>query len=217
MGALGTTVQVWQVDQNGQRISTTPLASLPITDASTGGGAWGPITARAATRYEFALVRPPLPTLHIYYEPFRRSDYTLRLLQSPAIEQYAGDRPGSMSTVTLRYKELWGDQGAESDQLLINGTSVCTAVLCPISKQVNAFFAFDRNRDGQTDLSSPDPVLGQLPFIQGGDVYIRASSPPDSTVSFQLISRGTGPVRTLNVPNWDASTNGVTIQWNDLE
>jgi pimeloyl-ACP methyl ester carboxylesterase len=217
MGALGTTVQVWPVNGNGQRISPAPLTSLPITDASVGGGSWGPITVQAATRYEFALVRPPLPTLHIYYEPFSRSDYTLRLLQSPAIEQYSGNRPGSISTVNIRYKELWGDQGAESDRLLINGTNICNSVLCPISKQVNAFFTFDRNADGQTDLSSPDPVLGELPFIQGGDVYVRASSPPDSTVSFQLISRGTGPVRTLNVPNWNSPTDGVTIQWNDFE
>jgi pimeloyl-ACP methyl ester carboxylesterase len=217
MGASGTTVQVWQVNGNGQRISPAPVASLPITDATVGGGAWGPITVQSGTRYEFALQRPPLPTLHIYYEPFVRSDYTLRLLQSPAIEQYAGDRPGSISSVTIRYKEFWGDQGAESDQLLINGTNVCNAVLCPISKQVNAFFAFDRNRDGQTDLSSPDPVLGGLPFIQGGDVYVRGSSPPDNTVSFQLLSRGTGSLRTLKVPNWDAATDGITIQWNDFE
>ena len=146
-----------------------------------------------------------------------RSDHTLRLLQSVAIEQYSGARPGSMSGVNIRYKELWGDQGAQSDQLLINGTSVCTPVLCPISKQVNAFFAFDRNRDGQTDLSQPDPVLGQLPFIQGADVYIPASSPPNGTTSFQLLSRGVGPARTLNVPNWDSTTDGFTIQWNDFE
>ena len=119
--------------------------------------------------------------------------------------------------MNIRYKELWGDQGAESDKLLINGTNVCNSVLCPISKQVNAFFAFDRNRDGQTDLSEPDPVLGELPFIQGADVYVPAASPPNGTTSFQLVSRGVGPVRTLNVPNWDSSTDGVTIQWNDFE
>jgi pimeloyl-ACP methyl ester carboxylesterase len=219
-GALGTTIQVWRVDGNGQRTSTTPLASIPITDSSTGGGDWGPIAAQSDTRYEFALVQPALPTLHIYYEPFRRSDYTLRLLQSKAIEQYAGNRPGTVSGVNIRYKELWGDQGAESDRLLINGTSVCVPALCPISKQVNAYFAFDRNRDGQTDLSTSDPVLGALPFIQGGDVYVRGSTPPDSTVSFQLLSRGRGPIRTLRVPNWEATPSGgggVTIQWNDFE
>ena len=216
-GLAGSTVQVWEVNTSGQRTTTAPLASLSITDGSEGGGAWGPVTVQAETRYEFALLRTGLPTLHVYYEPFVRSDYTLRLLESDPIQTYAGLRPGSLSAVNIRYKELWGDQGAESDQLLINGLSVCTSTLCPISKQVNAFFAFDRNRDGQTDLSSPDPVLGQLPFIQGGDVFIPASSPPSGTTSFQLLSRGAGPVRTLDTPNWESTSDGVIIQWNDFE
>jgi hypothetical protein len=216
-GLQGATVQIWHVNDNGRRTTTAPLASIPINDGSQGGGEWGPVTIQAGTRYEFALVRPVLPTIHTYYEPFVRSDYTLRLLSSPAIETYAGDRPGSMSAVNIRYKELWGDQGAENDELLVNGVNVCTPALCPISKQVNAFFAFDRNRDGKTDLSSPDPVLGSLPFIQGGDVYTPASSPPNGTASWQLISRGGGPVRTLNVPDWDSTTDGVTLQWNDFD
>jgi hypothetical protein len=217
MGALGTTVQVWQVNNNGQRVSPAPVASLPITDASVGGGEWGPITVQANTRYEFALPRPPLPTLHIYYEPFVRSDYAVRLLQSPAIEEVSGNRAGTVAGVNIRYKEFWGDQPGQSDRLLINGTNICNEVLCPISKQVNAFFFYDRNADGQTDLSSPDPVLGELPFIQGADVYVAGAMPPNNTVSFQLQSRGAGPLRTLKVPNWNASTDGVTIQWNDFE
>jgi pimeloyl-ACP methyl ester carboxylesterase len=216
-GLLGGTVQVWPVNADGRRITAAPRASIAISDGSTGGGAWGPVTVQSRQRYEFALVRPGLPTLHIYYEPFVRSDYTLRLLASPAIETYAGNRPGSMSAVNIRYKELWGDQGAQNDRLLIDGVNVCNATLCPISKQVNAFFAFDRNRDGQTDLSSPDPVLGNLPFIQGADVYAPASSPPRGTATWQLDSRGGGPVRTLKVPNWDSTTDGVTLQWNDFD
>jgi len=216
-GLLGATVQIWPIDSSGQRSTTTPLASIDIGDGSIGGGKWGPVSVRPNQRYEFALVQTGLPTLHIYYEPIVRSDHTLRLLASPVIVAYTGGRLGSVSSVTLRYKELWGDQGAENDQLLINGLNVCTEVLCRISKQVNAFFAFDRNRDGQTDLSQPDPVLSALPFIQGADVYVRASSPPDETVSFQLISRGGGGVRTLNVPNWDSVTDGVTLQWNDFD
>ncbi|HKH14863.1 MAG TPA: hypothetical protein VKA47_09435 [Solirubrobacterales bacterium] len=214
---MGGTVQVWPVNMDGRRTAAAPLHTIAISDGSTGGGAWGPVTVQSGQRYEFALVRPGLPTLHVYYEPFVRSDYTLRLLASPAIEAYAGNRPGSMSAVNIRYKELWGDQGAENDQLLIDGVNICTPVLCPISKQVNAFFAFDRNRDSRTDLSSPDPVLGNLPFIQGADVYTPASSAHDGTASWQLSSRGGGPVRTLKVPNWDSTTDGVTLQWNDFE
>jgi uncharacterized protein/lipase/lipase (class 2) len=216
-GMAGATVEIWEVDDSGGRTSTAPLSSIPITDGSQGGGAWGPVTVQAGRRYEFALLRSGLPTIHAYYEPFVRSDYTLRLLESDAVQAYAGLRPGSLSAVNIRYKELWGDQGAESDQLLINGLNVCTPTLCPISKQVNAFFAFDRNRDGQTDLSSPDPVLGRLPFIQGADVFIPASSPPDDTTSFQLLSRGAGPLRTLTTPNWDSTSDGVIVQWNDFE
>jgi pimeloyl-ACP methyl ester carboxylesterase len=216
-GLAGATVQVWPVDPSGRRASPAPVGSVAISDGSTGGGAWGPVAVQTGQRYEFALVRTGAPTLHIYYEPFVRSDYTLRLLASDGVETYVGYRPGSVSAVNIRYKELWGDQGAENDQLLINGVNICTAVLCPISKQVNAYFAFDRNRDRQTDLSSPDPVLSGLPFIQGADVFIPASSPPGGTSSFQLISRGGGPVRSLDVPNWDSLTDGVTLQWNDFD
>jgi hypothetical protein len=216
-GLAGATVQIWPVNGQGRRTTAAPRASIAISDGSTGGGAWGPVTLQAGQRYEFTLVRPGLPKLHIYYGPFVRSDYTIRLLASPGVEAYAGNRPGSMSAVNIRYKELWGDQGAQNDRLLVNGLNVCTPALCPISKQVNAFFAFDRNRDGRTDLSSPDPVLSNLPFIQGADVYIPASSPPNRTVSWQLDSRGGGPVRTLSVPNWDSTTDGVTLQWNDFD
>ena len=216
-GLQGATVRVWPLNANGARTTAAPLASLAITDGSVGGGAWGPVSVQAGKRYEFTVLRSGLPRLHVYYEPFVRSDFTLRLLASPALENYAGNRPGSMSVVNIRYKELWGDQGAQNDKLRVNGLNICTALLCPISKQVNAFFAFDRNRDGKTDLSSPDPVLSNLPFIQGADVYVPGSSPPTRTVSWQLDSRGGGPVRTLNVPNWDSATDGVTLQWNDFD
>jgi hypothetical protein len=216
-GLLGATVQIWNLNDLGRRTTTAPLASIAITDGSQGGGAWGPVTVEAGKRYEFAVLRTGIPTIHYYLEPFVRSDYTVRLLESDAVQTYTGLRPGSLSSLNIRYKELWGDQDAESDQLLINGLNVCTPGLCPISKQVNAFFAFDRNRDGQTDLSSPDPVFNALPFLQGADVFIPASSPPSGTTSFQLRSRGAGPLRTMRTPDWDSVSDGVVIQWNDFE
>src|SRR3954454_22240654 len=78
-GLVGATVQVWPLSTDGRRSTATPLASIAIEDGSTGGGEWGPVTVQAGQRYEFTLIRPGLPTLHIYYEPFVRSDYTLRL------------------------------------------------------------------------------------------------------------------------------------------
>jgi lipase/uncharacterized protein/lipase (class 2) len=216
-GALGTTLEIWPVDGSGQRTGASPVFSTLITDNSTGGGDWGPVTVQAGQRYEFALVNATTQTLHIYNEPFVRSDYTIRLLQSLAIENDVGNRPGSAAGVNIRYKELWGNQGSENDQLLIDGLNICTPTLCPISKQVNAFFVYDVNRDGQTDLSRPDPTLNALPFITGADVFMRGSDPPDDTISLQLMSRGTGPVRTLNIPNWDSVGDGFSVYWNDFE
>ena len=59
-------------------------------------------------------------------------------------------------------------------------------------------------------------MLSGLPFIQGADVFVAASSPPDD-VSWRLDSRGGGPVRTLKIPNWDSPTDGVILQWNDFD
>ena len=215
-GLAGATVQVWPLGATGHRSSSSPIASLRITDGAEGGGGWGPITVQSGQRYEFAVVQTGQPALHIYYEPFARSDYTLRLLDSSALTTYTGNRPGSVSAVTIRYKELWGDVPGQSDVLTIDGTSVCTSSLCPWTKQVNAYFAFDDNRNGKTDLTS-DPVIGALPFIQAGDVFIPSSPGATGTTTFQLRSRGVGPVRTVTTPNWDSLGDGVVVTWNDYE
>jgi hypothetical protein len=217
VGLAGATVQIWPLRADGHRATRTPLKTVQITDGSQGGGGWGPVTVRSGTRYEFTLVRAGKQTLHTYYEPFVRSDYTLRLLASDPLVLYVGNRPGSMSAVNIRYKELWGDVPHETDVLRMNGTSVCTPKLCPYTKQVNAYFAFDDNRNGKTDLDNGDPVIGNVPFLTAGDVFIPASPTATGTTSFQLRSRGAGPVRTVRTPNWDSTTDGPIIQWNDYE
>src|SRR3954449_3311129 len=211
-GLSGATVQLWKVDANGTRIGSAPVHSVTVGDS----GDFGPLSAETGQRYEFALVRAGRPTHHLYYEPFVRSDYMIRLLESDAISAYTGNRPGTSGAVIIRYKELWGDQGSQSDVLKINGLSICTPDLCPISKQVNAFFAYDRNGDHQSDLSK-DPALSQLPFITGADVYVPGATPPNATVTYELLSRGAGPARTLKVPNWESGQHTITIQWNDFE
>jgi hypothetical protein len=216
-GLTDATIEIWQVNSSGRRTTTAPLHEISGIDSS---GQWGPVSVTAGVHYEFAIVRTGHPTLHVYYEPFVRSDYAVRLLDSDALTAYAGNRPGSQSAVMIRYKELWGDQAGESDRLLINGVNVCVPNLCPISKQVNALFVFDVNRDGKTELGSPDPAVSQLPFLTGADVFIPASGAggtPAGTTTFQLFSRGAGTARTVKSPNWDSTTDGVIVQWNDFE
>ncbi|HWX52651.1 MAG TPA: hypothetical protein VNY34_05120 [Solirubrobacteraceae bacterium] len=214
-GLIGDTVEVWPVSSSGQRTTKSPIASIPITDGSEGGGAWGPVSAKSGQRYEFALVQPAR-TIHVYMEPFARSDYAIRLLGSVAIENYTGKNPGSSGAVMIRYKEYWSNQPGENDELLVNGLNVCTASLCPWEKEVNAFFAFNWEGKEESTLNE-DPVLSKPPFLQGAQVFIPGSTPPNATVAYQLSSRGGGGVRTLNIPNWEGTTSQVEIFWNDFE
>jgi hypothetical protein len=149
-------------------------------------------------------------------EPFPRSDYAIRLLGSLPLENYTGKQPKSSGAVMIRYEEYWGNEPGQNDELLINGLNICTATLCPWKKLVNAYFAFNWEGKEETTLKE-DPVTSALPFIQGAQVYIPASSPPNATVKYQLNSRNGGGRRTLNIPNWEGTTDQVTIYWNDFE
>ena len=214
-GLIGDTVEVWPVNFNGERSGAAPIATLPITDGSVGGGAWGPVRVKPGQRYEFALVSPT-KTLHVYMEPFVRSDYAVRLLNSVPISTEAGKFPGRTGAVQIRYKEYWGNEPGQNDELLINGLELCTAKLCPWEKKVNAYFAFDWEGKEESTLNE-EPALSQLPFIQAAQVYVRGHTPPDEVVSYQLKSRGGGPLRTLNAPNWEGTTGQVEIFWNDFD
>ena len=213
-GVVGATVEIWEVDgDTGQRKGDSPITTISIDDT----GDWGPVEVEPGKHYEFSVIRPGASTHHHYYEPFVRSDHLIRLLESDALNA-AGDRgPNHVAGVILRYKELWGDQGAENDVLSLNGTSVCVEVICPIDKRVNALFFLDRGSDGQTDLSSPDPVYSALPFVSGADIFIPAATPPTGKVTLELKSRGGGPVRTVNFPNFASLTDVSTVQLRDFE
>ena len=116
----------------------------------------------------------------------------------------------------LRYKEYWGNEPGQNDELLVNGLEICTPSLCPWEKKVNAYFAFNWEGKEESTLNE-EPALSKLPFIQAAQVFVPAHEPPNATVSYQLSSRGGGGLRTLNVPNWDGVTNQVQIFWNDFE
>ena len=214
-GLAGDTVEVWPVNANGERKTKTPIASIPITDGSEAGGAWGPVAAKAGQRYEFALVGAT-KTIHVYFEPFVRSDYAIRLLGSVPISTESGKFPGRTGAVQIRYEELWGNEPGQNDELMINGLELCTAKLCPWEKEVNAYFAFDWEGKEESTLNE-EPALSKLPFIQAAQVYVRGHEPADEIVTYQLKSRLGGGLRTLKVPNWEGTTNQVEIFWNDFE
>ena len=210
----GVTLEVWPVaEATGQRIGSSPTARISLPQS----GDWGPVRVDAGKRYEMVLLRPGVATLHYYWEPFVHDDYLIRLPYSDAVEAAIPRGERHVSGLVIRYKELWGDVAGQNDALTFNGTNACVPVICPISKQVNALFYFDRNMDGRTDLSAPDPAFSRLPFITAADIFLPAARPPNATISVSLRSRGAGPTRTLSYPNFPSTIDGSVLQFNDFE
>lgn len=218
-GVQNRTLAVWEVAAGtGRRKGRRPVAVPAIRP----DGSWGPVRGlRSDRHHEFALARPGDASVHhLYFEPFPRSDHLVRLLTS---EPNAGadalieKSPRHVATVVLRYKELWGDQGAESDVLRIDGRNVVNAATSPIAKRAIGLFAFDRGSDGVTDLGTPIPAFTGLPFLTGVDVFVPAAAPPDDTVRVTLRSRGRGPLRRLGFPNFASTTDRVSLQFWDFE
>ena len=88
---------------------------------------------------------------------------------------------------------------------------------CPISKEVNALFAADFNHDGQSEPTDTWPTYQSLGyFISSVDVFTPAEAPASGTVTVSLQDRGSGPVRTLTFPNFPATTDDVTVQFDDF-
>ena len=215
-GATNATLRVWKVKPTTGR----HIGKVAATKQLTGDGSWGPFKLERGAHYEFAITRPESGTHHLYYEPFRRDDRLVRLLTAePNTGLDALTTKGDRHAVVIvtRNKELWGDQGAQNDVLSINGTNVINAATSPQSKRTIGLFAFDSGADGQSNVSAPLPAFFSLPFISGVDLAIPAARPPTGRISVRLRSRGRGPVRAINFPNFPSSTDRVSVQFNDYE
>jgi pimeloyl-ACP methyl ester carboxylesterase len=216
VGVGDRTLQIWEVKgstgQRKRKVATRDIAA---------DGSWGPVRGlKAGRHYEFALLLPGSTTHHIYFEPFVRSDHLVRLLTSQpngGVNLLIERSPRHSALTIVRYKEFWGDQGAESDALAINGTGVVNAATAPIDKRVIGMFAFDIGSDGQSNVTVPHPVFFSLPFLSGVDLFLPAAAPPTGKVSVSLKSRGSGRTRTLNFPNFASSTDSVSVNLNDFE
>jgi pimeloyl-ACP methyl ester carboxylesterase len=216
-GVGEATLAVWEVDRHsGHREHRRPLAVRSIA----GDGAWGPIRVKAGRRYELTLFRAGAAPHHFYYEPFPRDDHLVRLLTSvpgQGLDLLAERSDAQSNLVVTRNKELWGDQGAQSDVLELNDVNVLNAATAPIAKRVIGMFAFDRGTDRVTDLSAPIPAFFALPFLSGVDVFMPAHPRAKGEVEVRLRSRGSRRERKLDLPNFPSTTDRVTAQFHDFE
>jgi pimeloyl-ACP methyl ester carboxylesterase len=216
-GADGFTLQIFEIDRRGRREHRRPDATFAIG----ADGAWGPFKAHAGERYEFALTRTDGSVHHLYFQPFLRSDHLVRLLTSRPGEGLDLLREPSDTSAgfgVIRYKEMWGDQGANNDTLEIDGVNILNPATAPRTKRVNAMFVGDDNLDGVTDLSAPVQPWFSLPFISAVDLVVPATIPPDGTVRVEMVARaGDGDEEVVNIPNWATSQNIVTITFRDFQ
>jgi hypothetical protein len=108
-----------------------------------------------------------------------------------------------------RQKEWWGGEG---DQLYINGRNILNTATAPRVKRVIGIFAFDRYRDGVTDLTAPLPEFFAQTFITGVDVYVPAGR---GIVSIIVRQRG-GGLAVVPVPAWPSSGHRISVEINDF-
>ncbi|MGB8706917.1 MAG: alpha/beta fold hydrolase [Dehalococcoidia bacterium] len=214
----GATLQIWEVDaKTGARTGSQPQATYPIG----GTGAWGPFDARSSVNYEFCLLQETIMT-HYYFQPFIRSDYLIRLnteIPGKGLSSHADTSERQSNMLIMRNKELWGDQGADSDVLTINGSNIVTPAICPLNKLVIAIFVNDNGADGKSDLTAPIPYFFSAVsfFISGADLYIPAANPPNGTIPLVLTPRGGGGhTQVINVPNWVSLKDRIFVQFNDF-
>jgi pimeloyl-ACP methyl ester carboxylesterase len=216
-GAEGSTLRVYQVNpRTGQRVGRGPIATTTLG----ADGAWGPIRAKGWASYEFELRRPDSDNAHhLYFQPFRRSDRLVRLLTSlpnTGLDLLTEHSERHTNLIMLRNKEWWGDQGAGSDTLTVNGTNLLSAATAPRTKRSIAVFAFDAGLDAVSHPDASIPALSALPFITGVDLYVPAANPPRGVVRLVSRQRGAGGATdVVNVPNWQSATHRVSVQFND--
>lgn len=222
-GVENAALEIWELNAcTGARNHKKPNATYYL-DAD---GAWGPFKARPGGSYEFVLLREGMEPHHFYFQPFMRSNHLMRLLASnPSFGRISSniDRIENHSALTIiRNKEFWGDQGVNNDILAINGVNLITPTICPVIKGqyrtgVIGLFAFDKNKDGLSDLLNPIMPFYSTSFMSGVDLFIPAVDPPNATISIVLMNRGgCGAMQIINIPNWTSSGHRVTIQFNDF-
>ncbi len=226
-GFEGAQMTVWRIDPaSGHRTGEEEVYSASIGS----GGDFGPVTLTRGEHYEFALRRPateqvPAVTVHHFYpEPFIRDNHLFRLQSSRAGQGIEGFLPADEEAtgfVVQRQREFWGDQGAASDELFIDGLNVLTPAISPRDRGqgsgVNlAVFLYDQGGDRVTDLErGPLPPFNSIIFFTAADVFVPAMFDGGGTVSVDLVTRG-GARTSLKVPNWPSSTDRISLMFNDF-
>jgi pimeloyl-ACP methyl ester carboxylesterase len=215
-GIAGALLEIWEVDgATGARKGKGPVATRPIDES----GDWGPIDeVKGGRHYELAVLREGEVTLHYFYEPFVRSDHLIRLNVATGLAPFIDQSDDHVALTVARNREFCGDLGGASDVLAVDGTNVInpvTASCASVGSGSAAVFLFDDGSDGVSDVTSIPFPFAFLAFLTGADLFI-PTDPPGS-VSVEVVPRGGGAARTVNVPNLPSTASRIVVQLNDFE
>jgi pimeloyl-ACP methyl ester carboxylesterase len=206
------TLEIYRVDAaTGGRIDPTPDATFVLSAAEA--GVFGPFDAVGGQHHELLLLRDGARPQHFYPQPVVRSDHLLRLLTSDPtspISTQADPSPNTSNLVISRYREFWGDQGADNDVFEIDGLNIISPTNSPMSKRVNGIFVFDDDLDGVNDLVDTHSFYFLLPFITAMDVFIPGANPPNDVIEIRSTSRD-GQSVAINMPNWASSDHVISV------
>jgi pimeloyl-ACP methyl ester carboxylesterase len=216
-------VDIYEVNPaTGMRVSTVPKFSQPI-DAK---GSFEFANVVAGKTYEVTTHSPATPGMaqHFYYEAPLRSDLLVRLKISEAgstLSDLVDISAGQTNLTVVRDKELVGDAQShpeqtllKNDSLTVTGVELCTAASMPSSNATIGLYVFDADSDGQSNVSQSLPDFASVPFVKGVDLFLPASTPPQTTISVVLKGRQNGGLtQMIQVPNWSSATDKVTVQF----
>jgi hypothetical protein len=209
-------LEVYEVDpETGQRLENEPQETLDFE----ADGSWGPIDAEHGASYELVIVNedPAARQHHFYLQPVDRSDHLIRLNTSPpegGIGALLERSPDSTAFTVTRYREWWGDQGEQSDQLIVDGNQVLSEATSPRDNNKIGVFLYDVGGDGESNLAEPIATLYGIGFLTGVDVAIPAD--PERTVEVTAIPRGDEDAAvTVNVPAWPSTEHAVSVHFRE--
>jgi pimeloyl-ACP methyl ester carboxylesterase len=223
-GLDGATLEIWEINAaTGARKHSQPVASTTLGPS----GEWGPVSVNGRQTYEFALQRADSTVQgHLYYQPFIRDDYWVRLLSSPpnaptVVNTVVG--PNHAAAVAIRYREWWSTHpSGRNDVLRISTKSPSQGDQPPVNALQNVtgngdigLHIHDNPADGVSSLNVI-PFFDAQAFQNGMDVFMPATEPADGTIRFENLPRGDASrPQVLNTPNLASDERRFSVNFND--
>lgn len=200
----GADVEIFQLDDLGDPISSTPQYSIK----SNSGGFWGPVEVIPNTPYLFKVTTNIAGDrkVNYYREGFSRSNTLVYLRTLPAPNTLAGlllsslpnDDTQSAVIVFSANKAVISGR----DVLKVGGTTISTEDFADAEQTAIAFFLFDGNNNQESDLE-PFGLFSNFPFLSSVDKYFPAT--PQTKIECEFNGRK------LFVRNWKSGSEGVGI------